>query len=44
MAGYIEVPPDADANKMIKALLNYLVNQKGMEESTAKDIVKEGMK
>jgi len=38
------VQSEANANKMIDALLDYLVGQGDMSVSSAKNIVEEGMK
>ncbi|HEY7571945.1 MAG TPA: hypothetical protein VH796_11315 [Nitrososphaeraceae archaeon] len=40
----IEIQSEANANKMIEALLDYLVGQGDMSVSSAKNIVEEGMK
>ena len=38
----INIPADANANKMIQALLNYMIAEGQMSESTANNIVDEG--
>jgi hypothetical protein len=38
----INIPFDANPNKMIQALLNYMVGEGQMSESTANNIVDEG--
>jgi len=38
----INIPADANANRMIQALLNYMIAEGQMSESTANNIVDEG--